>query len=196
VQTNPPGPPFNSIACPPGRGEKGGPLYVWCERGRDDLLIRAELGRPLSTSPHHHPGPAPVPVPRRGARQGAKGLCAPAALGDPGAGYAAPPQLDSVRLHGGRPQAPQGIGQRDQRLSLRAGVRPVRIRQDPNEDEHVYINAKGFSALNAVAETVAREVLEVGEAMRGFFKASPNLEALMRADAAELARADGSQEAA
>jgi hypothetical protein len=193
----------------PGRGEKGGPLYVWCERGRDDLPIRAEFGRPLSiggnscvmltTSGHRRiitPSRHPFRFRVVGHAREQKGYAPPPRSETP---VPVTPRLHSEIAAGYMAVVLQHLKELD------SGINAVRCVQEfarfefdktPNEDEHVYINAKGYSALNAIAETVAREVLEVGEAMRGFLKASPDLEALMKADAAELARADGSQEAA
>ena len=88
---------------------------------------------------------------------------------------------------------------------LRRGVDAIRaaqsfvrfeIEKTPDESEHVYTYAGGYSALTAIADTVAREALAVGEMAEEFLKASPDLGALMKADAAAPAQANCSQMAA
>ena len=168
-------------------------FYVWCERGRDDGPIRAEFGRALSigsntcvmltTSAHRRIiTPARHPFRFRVVGHAQKGYAPPPRSETP---VPVTPRLHSEVATGYAAVALKHLKELDSGINAARCVQEfVRFESDktPNEDEHVCIDAKGYSALNAIAETVAREVLEVGEAMRGFLKASPDLEALMKAD--------------
>ena len=68
--------------------------------------------------------------------------------------------------------------------AIRAAQAFVRfeIERTPDESDHVYTYACGHFVLTALADTVAREALTVGDRVQEFLKASPDLGALMKAD--------------
>ena len=52
------------------------------------------------------------------------------------------------------------------------------------EEDHIYTYAAGHSVLTALVDTAARDMAAVGDSVRAFLEASPDLAAAMMADEA------------
>jgi len=186
-----------------------GDLYVWCERGRDEGPIRVEFGRALSigsnscvmlTTSGHRRIITPARHPFRfrvvGHASAQKGYAPPPRSETP---VAVTPRLYSEMATGYLAAVLKHMEELHRGIdAIRAAQGFVRfeIEKTPDESEHVFTYAGGYSALTAIAETVAREALAVGEMAEEFLKASPDLGALMKADTAAPTEADCSQKAA
>ena len=172
---------------------RSGDLYVWCERGRDDGPIRAEFGRALSigsnsclmlTTSGHRRVITPARHPFRfrvvGQARHPKGYGAPPRSETP---VAVAPRHYTQSATGWMASVLDRVKDLDKSIdAFRSAQEFVRSKVDKTgEEDHVYT---GHSVLTALVDTAARDMAAVGDSVRAFLEASPNLAAAMDADEA------------
>lgn len=173
-----------------------GDLYVWCERDRDDGPIRAEWGRALAigsssclmlTTSGHRRVITPARHPFRfrvvGHARQPKGYGPPPRSETP---VAVAPRHYSQNATGWMASVLGRVKDLDKSIdAFRSAQEFVGTKVDKTgEEDHVYTYAAGHSVLTALVDTAARDMAAVGDSVRAFLEASPDLAAAMMADEA------------